>query len=134
MKGSRCGIRELLSAEFLGTRGKERSDPATWKPAATPMPRSPTGQAGGLHCPPTHPAERRQPPPLIRSRVPAPTQVDTRALTQARTPPAGRIELFQFYTRFYFIMGKVETPPFPQQQPVKFIPKITQYKTGLFQN
>lgn len=31
-------------------------------------------------------------------------------------------------------MAKVKTPPPPQQQPVKFIPKITQYKTGLFQN
>jgi hypothetical protein len=31
-------------------------------------------------------------------------------------------------------MAKVKTPPSPQQQPVKFIPKITQYKTGLFQN
>jgi hypothetical protein len=37
-------------------------------------------------------------------------------------------------THFYFIMAKVKMPPSPQQQPVIFIPKITQYKTGLFPN
>lgn len=54
--------------------------------------------------------------------------------TATETLTAGWTRQLQFYTHFYFIMAKVKMPPSPQQQPIKFIPKIKQCKTGLFPN
>jgi hypothetical protein len=75
---------------------------------------------------------RRQASPTASQ---APTLISHQVLaTATETLIAGWTRQLQFYTHFYFIMAKVKMPPSPQQQPVIFIPKITQYKTGLFQN
>ena len=52
--------------------------------------------------------------------------------SQARAPPEDDQSSRSTHASVYY--GRGEQAPPPQQQPVKFIPKITRYKTGLSQN